>query len=391
MSGKKDISEVLRQAEKLYRIETADNVKREDVALFLKTSYADQFNASDYKNDKDILARWEWSNIKNPNIEEGEFPAWFCKERNGEEIVGHLGVIPVSIKIGNDYRRAVWGKDMIVPAKWRRSGIASLLFDTTMKRIKDRKALFLLGGSNDYAVTIYKRLGFAHLGYISLYVRILKLDAILQKAIGNPFLRNVLKFFAKPLLGLFYMSFLVAIKAANKNICIKETAHFDDSFDLLWEKVSPRFPIIVRRDSGSLNWRFVNQPYWNYKIFKAEDAASGELKGYVVLREGLSNGLRTGIISDFFTSPDDTRTMYSLGYHAIRYFKKSDRVDLVRCDILNKKFERILKRMGFIRIRSKSHFMVGNVDKECDPGFILNRDNWFISYADSDLDLSGRR
>jgi GNAT superfamily N-acetyltransferase len=391
MSGKKDIAEVLEEARRLYKIEKADTAGKEDLVGFFKTAYADQFNAADYRNSDDILARWEWSNVKNPSVEAGEFPAWFCKDRKSEEIVGHLGVIPALIKIKGNYHRAVWGKDMIVPARWRGSGIASLLFDTAMKRMEDRASLFLLGGSNDYAVAIYKRLGFTHLGYIPLYVRVLKPDAILQKGVGGAFPRGLLKFFGGIFLKIFDAPLWIAGKGDSKNIRVKEITYFDGSFDILWEKASSIFPVIIRRDSENLNWRFVNQPYWNYKIFKAEDRESGKARGYVVLREGQSHGLPTGVISDLFALPDDASTIASLVIFAVNYFKKMGRVDLIRCDILSRGFGKILRKTGFIRIRSKSHFMVKCMNREFDPAFILNSDNWFINYADSDLDLSGRR
>jgi len=391
MSCKKDIALVLEESKGRFTIETANLAKKEDVFNFFQQAYADQFNAADFQNSKDFSVRWEWANVKNPNIEDNEFPAWFCKDKESEEIVGHLGVIPVSINIKNSLYRAVWGRDMITPLKWRKKGIASFLFNTAMEKTKGKAAVFLLGGANDYAVAIYKKLGFIHLGYIPLYVRIIKFDTILQNFIKSELLRNLLGLISKSLLCVFYIPSWLIRKMGEKNIYIKEVTSFDNSFDILWKKTASLFPIIVCRDSKSLSWRFIDQPYWDYKIFKVEDKENGELQGYFVLREGKSHGLSIGVVSDFFASPEDTDTMISMGKFIIRYFKEKGGIDLIRCDILSKSFERILKKIGFIRVRSRSHFLVGNIDETIDSEFIRNRRNWFINYADSDLDLSGQR
>jgi len=115
---------------------------------------------------------------------------------------------------------------------------------------------------------------------------------------------------------------------------------------------------------------------------------SGEIKGYTVLREGKSRGLQVGIISDVFANPDDEDTIGALFAFAIKYFKRNTQIDLIRCDILNGKFEYCLKKMGFIRMFSKSHFMVTNIKDSLDQKFIYDKNNWFVNYADCDLDLS---
>ena len=391
MNEKKHISVILEETKKYYTIKRANTIRKEDMVSFLKQAYADQFNAADYKNDSDISARWDWANVKNPNIERVGFPAWVCKSKENEEIAGHLGVIPVSIKIKDGSYKAVWGRDMIAPPKWRKKGVASFLFTTAMEETRDSAALFLLGGANDYAVAIYKKLGFVHLGYIPLYVRAVSFNTVLRKFIGNKFLRDLLELLSRTMINVFYMFFKLISPTGRKSLRMIEITGFDSTFDVLWSKVSPLFPIIVSRDSKSLTWRFIEQPYWNYRIFKAESNESGELKGYIVLREGISRGLHMGIISDIFASPQDSITISSLIQFAVKYFGNNKNIDLIRCDILCERFESILKKSGFIKVRSKSHFLAGNIDDRLDSAFILNRNNWFINYADSDLDLSGQK
>ena len=101
--------------------------------------------------------------------------------------------------------------------------------------------------------------------------------------------------------------------------------------------------------------------------------------------------MRTGIITDLFADANDEKTISVLISFAVKYFKNRSDIDLIRCDMLNKTFEKALKMSGFMKIRSSSHFMVNNISEQLDREFMLDRDNWFVNYADCDLDLAGRR
>jgi len=385
------IDKVLSEAAEHYRVETADSVKKEDLLVFFKLAYSEQFNAEDYHNQEGVARRWEWRNLKNPDISSRQFPSWVCRDSKTNAIVGHFGTMPVSLKYKGASYPAAWGIDLIATPRYRKSGIASFLVSSVLKNTKNNLSLFLLAGLNDYVVEkVFKKVGFIHLGHIPAYIRINKLDNILQSKIRIGILARLMGIFGDILLNLLYVpSYLRGLKYRNRETTIAEVESFDTSFDRLWEKTSGSFPVVIKRDSKHLNWRFVTQPYWKYKIFKAE--RNGELKGYIVLREGKSRGLRVGVVSDIFCVPDDIRTIDSLIIFVIKTFKKKRDIDLIRCDMLHRNFERILRKFGFIRMRSSSHFMVTNIHRDMDPNFVANRDNWFVNYADCDLDLSGRR
>src|SRR4029450_6051174 len=41
---------------------------------------------------------------------------------------------------------------------------------------------------------------------------------------------------------------------------------FDDSFTDLWERLTPKFDVAVRRDAAYLNWKFATAPHVRYTI-----------------------------------------------------------------------------------------------------------------------------
>ena len=393
MQKEQKIRKVITRVEKRYKVETADSVEKKELVNFFKEAYSDQFNAADYQNGEEILKRWEWANLNNPNIYAKQFPAWVCKDNKTNRIVGHFGIIPVLLKFKNSCHPAAWGRELIVLPKFRKLGIGPFLVDTVLRNIKDKVVLFLIAGLSNHSYAIFKKFSFVDLRYIPLYVRINKPDKILQSKIRNRILARLLGIFAGVALKILYLFSYIRMSKYNtsENILITEIANFDDSFDKLWEKASICFPIIIKRNSVNLNWRFVHQPYWKYRIFKAESKEDREIKGYVVLREGKSRGLRVGIVSDLFAPADDIHTIASLINFTIKYFGKKRDLDLIRCDILNRRFEQILKNFGFISIRSNSHFMLTNIHQDLEFDFVTSPDQWFINYADCDLDLSGRR
>lgn len=391
--GPEMVSKILTRVEKYYTIYPAESVDRPEVITFLKAAYADQFNAADYKDEKDIIKRWEWANIKNPNKSSFQSSAWVCRENSSKRIVGLLGIIPVSLKCGDSYYPVAWGRDLIVLEEFRKMGVGPFLVASVLKKVKDTAAIFMLAGLNDRVYTMYKKFGFTDMGRIPLYVRVNRLHSIVRSKIRIRSFVPFISMLGNIALELFYIPARVRryVCGKNKDVCIKKILYFDGSFNKLWRSASASFNLIVLRDSAYLNWRFVEQPYFGYAIFKATRKNSDEPVGYIVLREGNSRGLRTGVITDIFAPANDPDIIIALVNFAVSYFAKRDDIALIRCDILNKDIARVLRQFGFIRFFSNTRFIFTNIKNGLDVTFFTNRNNWFINYADSDLDLSGRK
>jgi len=389
MQKRKNLDRVLSEVAERYTVEPADSVKEEVMIDFLKSAYAGRPAADNYRDKAQAIRRQQWLKLKNPNLNNEQSISWVARDRKSGALVGHFGIMPISLKYKESSYPAAWGIDLIVPRKFRKSGIASFLASSVLKNTKDKLGLFLLAGANDYVVSkVFKKVGFMHLGHIPLYVRVNRLGNILQKKMPLAILARFLSIIGEGALRLFYIpSYIRAFKYKKSGIVLTKIEKFDKSFDKLWEKASPGFPLATKRDSTTLNWRFVDQPCRKYRIFKAGDGLGGETKGYIVLRTGKSRGLNAGIISDLFARADDIRTIAALTNFAVKYFEKKSDIDLIRCDILHKGFSRVLKRLGFINIRSGSHFLAANASRGMDARFVADRANWFITYADSDLDL----
>jgi hypothetical protein len=63
------------------------------------------------------------------------------------------------------------------------------------------------------------------------------------------------------------------------NICVLPA--FDNRFDALWREAAPSYPIVVKRDSTYLSWRFDKNPVIDYQILAYFEA--DQLLGYTVI------------------------------------------------------------------------------------------------------------
>ena len=389
MDGKTQIEDMIRQAKERFIVESAEDASDEDIARFFKEGYSSAYNAPEYADRGKVIARWHWVNRENPYTGHLGFPAWFCKDRTTGEIAAHLAYTPVTASVEAKPCPAVWARDLMVLNKWRKSGIFALLFHVFMEEMKNRTAFTMLGGAHDYVVARYKKIGYVHLGYLPLYVCPVSCSRILQRYVKPKTIADISGYILQCLLKGKQHLWNMGLSSAPRDTAIRRIHDFDESFDVFWDEVSNAFPAIIRRDSTYLRWRFLNNPFWDYEIFKAE--RQGRILGYIVLREGISRDFTSGVISDILAHPEDTNTIRSLIRFAQTYFFGKKHIELIRCDILSRNFERQLKKLGFFRIQSTIHFLVGNIKDGMDPDIILDRDKWFMDYADSDFDLWGRR
>ncbi|MCA9322964.1 MAG: GNAT family N-acetyltransferase [Planctomycetes bacterium] len=73
------------------------------------------------------------------------------------------------------------------------------------------------------------------------------------------------------------------VKSQGETYRIDLLDRFPDDHDELWEKVKARHEIICYRDATYMNWRYVKNPHWDYRIVEVR-SQDGGLRGLAVLR-----------------------------------------------------------------------------------------------------------
>ena len=88
-----------------------------------------------------------------------------------------------------------------------------------------------------------------------------------------------------------------ALSTQNSNrVNFRKMAKFDESIKFLWDKCKTHFGITISRDSDYLNWRFIDNAYHLSEVYYMEDAETGELLGYGVVRVRQKEGLIEDLI-----------------------------------------------------------------------------------------------
>ncbi len=184
--------------------------------------------------------------------------------------------------------------------------------------------------------------------------------------------------------------------AKYKNQQTKEIDRFDDLWDQSWVSLRKYYGITIDRTSVYLNWRFVNHPKINYKIFGIKKR-NNLYAGYIVMR--LEEGDRRAVrIVDLIASDNNTKTELLKTALAYAAEKKVDFIDFF-CSI--KIYADSLQSFGFFGPETKetikTPIFILPLDtnrKNINWAFkVINlefknirKDDWFIVKADGDKD-----
>lgn len=347
-----------------------------DLCAFFQRAYADQPVASAFQDADQILQRWQWLNEANPiRLEDGRLPAWLCLKDG--RLVGHFAVLPAIVVAHGRIIPICWGRDLIVAPEARQQGVGPLLIASTVMAVGHP---FLIAGLNETVYPMYQRLGFVDWGLIPLRLRVYQ-PARLLDTLRWP--RAACRMVAP------WVNIVQQLRTrrgrAGRLSCVR-LERFDESFDQWWAGIEPAFHCVVRRTSATMTWRYLRHPTHRYTAFAALDGTT--MRGVVVVRHGRSRGLPCGWMSELLTHPQDQDTMKALVGHAEEWLRSTAPEPLVfiRCAIFHHVSERVLERSGFLQAPSPMHWMLTSANDRSGGAALGQRDEWFLSTGDSDLD-----
>ena len=159
---------------------------------------------------------------------------------------------------------------------------------------------------------------------------------------------------------------------------------FDERLNRLWERVRRHTGITIVRNNVYLNWRFVQNPHGQYKIFAALEDDS-EICGYMVSTLKREMGLKIGYIVDFLVSEDDTDTFHRLLFKTLRFTEKNG-ADIIYL-FLNREhrvfdsFHPVLTKFHFRRRKSSRRLAVKIFPGELSEEEGYNPPNWYLTGA----------
>lgn len=339
----------------------------------------------------------------------------FVAETDGQ-LVGLHANVPYQIQIGSQVVLGTQTGDMMVNRNMRRDGISSRMvsashekMDTSAPPAKpdrggrlgqmirashddmDASQVVLAYGlpnEKSYPVLV-KRLDFEFLGWIPRYVKPLNTPGMARTA-GR---RGISSLAYRALLSSPRFLFLPArILTRAVPITVERAERFDDSFDAIWQRVSPSLAVAVVRDRQYLTWRYTNHPQRQYVTFLAR--RGDDPVGYVILNQRSEPGGITGIVAEFFFVEGEASAGYLLLQRATEW-AQSVQCDQLQCWMLpqHKDYRQVLRRAGFVYwpwrfapgiLRYKTAFIVRSPAGDKYQPTPLSLDNWFLSMGDQD-------
>lgn len=319
---------------------------------------------------------WEWKYVRNPA---GRDLMFLGVTEN--KVVGHVGTIPIRMKVGQKCILASQTVDIVVLPEYQKGTPFFRLEKLAREECKRNAIGFNFGFSvkRTYRVST-KTLGFRGVCPITKLVKIFDPTLFLQKRIQMKplctFLGSMVRHSRKVQYGR-----RVNVPPEYDMI---EVERFDNTFDEFWQHGAQKYDIMVKRDSTYLNWRYADNPSEHYTIFALERSGGGSLRGFIVL-SCRQNQVKRGHIVDVLTAKDDDSAVTLLLEKALAYFIR-DNVHIVSCWALEHTvLFRTLRKMGFFMRQTPHNLIVRSFIPDIPNEYLTQRKKWYVTMGDSDF------
>lgn len=340
--------------------------EKKELLRFLQTAYAE--------NPRMWNERfWDWHFTENPYVETDNLPVWIIK--NGAEIVGQLGAIPVRLKVGETTRDAIWILDFIVSENYRGQGLGKKL----VAAAEQFCPLGLGVNTNEQiAPLLLQKLGWKIVRKIPRYHKILFPGEALSEISRVKPLRVFSNTVFTPLRPRKIKNFL-----ARNNLRFVE--NFDSSFDVLWRESAAQWSCGVAREATILTWQYRSQPDKKFDVLGFYD--NEKLLGYAVLffrRRDERDALPKAAITDLcYHSSKPIETIDRLLQGALQLALERRAGTLVT-DVADDLIEERLRHCGFSRVKNPLQLMVKTPTAQ---NILYDASRWFLTRGDADISI----
>ena len=335
--------------------------------------------AYDPENAKKRHRSVVWAGEKNPHVNDDDHRYYVIRDKNN--IIAYTMRMPVEVFLKDKIVHAFFHHETLVHPEYRRKGLG---IEVSRNVINDSNGLCMAPWANEKNTNLLTKIGWSEIGEIKAVKKILKIDNIIKAKVKSHRIRYVLTF-----VGNIYLKFGQGERFnLSNNVRIFEINKFKDGIRESLDHIIKKFKIIVYRDVDYLNWKYIDIPYREYKIYGVR--LGSDFKGYVVLRveKDIYKNLVKGIIVDLLCDPDEKDCFFSLVLKAEEYFFEEG-CDFIVCLLTFDKFAEWMRKLKFFqkKLKRKSFFLLTNVDQINDTEFARDFRNWYITYGDSDYDM----
>jgi hypothetical protein len=305
---------------------------------------------------------------------------FLARDRESESFVGMTALFPTSLRVSGELVPAAIGGDFAVDAGHRGFGPAVALQRATLPALSERNLKCAYGSPNTSSEPIVGRAGYADVGRLTRFVKLLVARPLVDRYIRQPALASVSSIVATPLVSVLSRERLYRRSA---RFSVEEPDVFDDRFVSLWEVARSQLGVTSERSADLLNWKYEKtgslEAERKYSIFALVDDT--EVAGYVVYVVG--DEVR--LVYDIVCLPDRSVMDTLLSEFILdARDKQATAIDLGYVGPANL-LTRRLRAFGFLQRRAQNGLRV-YVDGEAPFGVDLHQGkNWYFTTGDTDF------
>jgi hypothetical protein len=314
-----------------------------------------------------LRLRWDWER-RNPAVGM-EPPFWVVRE--GPTLIAASPLMPVRVVVSGNEVAGTWSADPLVVAERQRQGLGGSLL-----RAWDRGTGVALGAG----LSIATRQRLDELRWPKAVSLACLVKPISRRALRRPTwpvaMNRLVSALALPVVR-------IVARARPLKEQVDIARRFDARIDRLWERLSGRFALAVRRDARYLNWKYVEPPHVRYTIACLQRA--DEVDGYAVYRHMREPQGRVTQIVDLLADPSDERGLKTLVRWIDREAHMADS-DKIRCYATHASIRRVLRRSGYFVVKSQVELTAKVNAVPVGKDFYASGDNWHFTLGDGELD-----
>jgi hypothetical protein len=304
------------------------------------------------------------------------------------QLIGQAVTVPVRMSVADRPLTAGLSLGPVTdPAYPDRGMLVGLLREACALSAEDGIAFSYAFPDNLSHSAFVHEAGFNDIGWVPLLIRPLNPERLAMKTTHSLVLKRTSSFVRR----IWRTSPAASPQESPPDLEIAQIGFFDDSFDVFWERVRHRYPIMVIRDPAYLNWRFADVPTKVYTTFAAR--SDGKVRGFAVLRVAPFGRFSAGMIVDLVVeaSAEGRAAGRALVDRAHSHFSDLD-VDIIASLAPRHTDEfRLLRSRGFyvcpkflqpqpFRLVVRCHDETGSTSR-----LVHDPANWFVTLGDSDV------
>lgn len=322
------------------------------------------------------IEEWKWEYQQNPF----SCPIIALARCQGK-VIGQEALFYVPMKCGERRFLGAQSVDTMTDSQFRGKGVFSRLARLTLEEGKRRETPLFYGFPNRNSYHAYvAKLGWKEIAKVQRFIKVIDLASALKARLKSRFLCLFLGKLAHPVIKLYFWE----KEIKTQGFFLEKVERFEAPYDMFWEKIEKRFPLMVERTSQYMNWRYLDHPSGEYQAYFLKNERNKEILGVAVLRL-VQLQYPLGSIGEFFVK-DWNGEIAQVFLSLIANLLASQGAAIIASWVLpHSPFVSIFKKLGF-RLRSQHQPLIAvSPDGSIEEKYFSNPENWYITSGDYDM------